>query len=80
MTYYIGSIFKTYTYNMVSKPVIIDHPLAWIGWGTFTGYVDIILPPYGTWVEGYHPNWPTPSATGSGLLKPTGSQIFRPVK
>lgn len=63
--------YKTYTYN-VAASVTVDNPLTWWGWGNSSGYVDIVLPGGGTWVEGYPTNWPAPTSTyGSGLYQST---------
>jgi hypothetical protein len=69
MAYLVGNVFKTYTYSSKSDTVNIDHPLTWNSWGTSTGYIDIVLPAYGTWDEGYPPNWPAPSTYSSGLFR-----------
>ena len=66
-----GYTFTTSTYS-IPAPVTVSNPLTWSGWGTSTGYVDIILPSGGTWVPGYPTNWPTPTSSyGTGLFQAT---------
>ena len=67
----MGYTFTTETYS-IPAPVTVSNPLIWDGWGSSTGYVDIVLPGGGTWVAGYPTNWPPPTVSyGTGAFQST---------